>query len=115
MIPTNTSKYVLRLNVSNARSGLLYHWIGLLKTRISVACTAILNIRRIGRRFSLIWLRKPFIGELTERKICYQNVGESVREVNIATHQLKDALVGHYLTAMRVFNAIIGEVQYVRN
>ena len=83
MIPTNTSKYVLRLNVSNARSGLLYHWIGLLKTRISVACTAILNIRRIGRRFSLIWLRKPFIGELTERKICYQNVGESVREVRI--------------------------------
>jgi hypothetical protein len=32
---------------------------------------ALLELKEIesDRRFSLIWLRKPFIGELTERKI----------------------------------------------
>ena len=49
------------------------------------------------------------------RKIGSQKSSLGTPKVNIATHQLKDALVGQYLTTMRVFNAIIGEVQYVRN
>ena len=51
----------------------------------------------------------------TMRKICSQKSSLCTPKVSVATHQLKDALVGHYLTAMRVFNAIIREVQYVRN
>jgi len=49
------------------------------------------------------------------RKIGSQKSSLGTPKVNIASHQMKDALVGHYLTTMRVFNAIIGEVQYVRN
>ena len=83
MIPTNTSGYALRLNVNSARSGLLCHWISFWKEKTFVACTAIQHIKTIGRRFSLIWLRKLFIGELTERKICSHKMRMSVRKVRI--------------------------------
>jgi len=81
MIRQNTSGYALRLNVSNARRGLLFHWINSLRERTSVVCTAILLIKQTARRYSLIWLRKPFIGEHTERKICSQKTSQSVRKV----------------------------------
>jgi len=60
-------------------------------------------------------LKKSFNGEHTMRKIGSQKSSLCTPKVNIATHQLKDALVGQSLTTMRVFNAIIREVQYVRN
>jgi len=115
MIRTNTSKSALKSNVSIARRSLSYLWIGFWKVKTFVVCTAIRNIKRIKNSYSLIMLKKSFNGEHTMRKICSQKSSLCTPKVNIATHQMKDALVGHYLTTMRVFNAIIGQVQYVRN
>jgi len=115
MIRTNTSKSALKSNVSIARRSLSYLWIGFWKVKTFVVCTAIRNIKRIRNSYSLITLKKSFNGEHTKRKICSLKSEINTPKVSVATHQLKDALVGQYLTTMRVFNAIIGKVQYVRN
>jgi len=81
MIPTNTSKYALKSNVSIAKRSLLYHWIHSLQEKTFVVYTAIHNIKRIKRSYSLIMLKKSFNGEHTMRKICSQKLSQSVRKV----------------------------------
>ena len=111
----NTSESALRLNVNSAGSGLLCHWIGLLKAETFVVCTAQEFTVKNANDCSLIVWRKPFNGEPTMRKICSQKSEINTPKLRILAHQMKDALVGHYFSTKRVFNAIIGEVQYVRN
>lgn len=114
MILTNTSKYVLKSNVSIVRRSLLYHWIGFWKVKTFVVCTVIHNIKKIRSSYSLITLKKSFNGEHTMRKMCSLKSEINTPKVNIATHQLKDALVGQSMSTKALFNAIIREVHNVR-
>lgn len=78
---TNTSKYALSWNVNSVRRDLLSHWISLWRVKTFVVCTVMYNIKMVKNVCSLIWLRKTYNGEHTERKICSHKINQSVRKV----------------------------------
>lgn len=106
----NTSESALKLNVNNARSGLLYHWIGLLKAETFVVCTAQPFTVKNARDCSLTVWRKPFNGEHTMRKICYQNTEFVVRKSLFSDQPSETCRGGSLADYNAVFEACPQEV-----